>query len=146
MKELSNLVVEKLLPGESGPGNTILEVLRSLLDDQFHDSLKGFDGLSAGQGQGLLLEGGILDVLAGCEGGLSELALEQVPGPLEGVLDCIGEILQSTNGNGFLGGILGRGITLCHLKHKNKYFYHLGFTKLLENSSKESRLNLLGKL
>ena len=116
MKELSNLVVEKLLPGESCPSNTILEVLRSLLDDQFHNSLKGFNGLSTWQSKGLLLEGGILDVLAGCEGGLSELALEKIPSPLEGVLDCIGEILQSTNGNGFLWRILGRGITLCHLK------------------------------
>ena len=108
MKQLSYLIVEQFLPGKSGPGHTVLEVVRLLLYDQLVDSLQSLKGLGPRKGQSLLLEGGILYVLAGGEGRLGERALEHVPGPLQRVLNGIGEIFQSADGDRFFWGILRR--------------------------------------
>ena len=106
MKQLSYLIVEQILPGKSCPGHTILKVVWFLLDNQSEDSLKCFQRLSSGESQGFLLESRILDILAGCQGGLGELTLEQVSGPLESVLNGVGEIFQCADGDGFLWRIL----------------------------------------
>ena len=106
VKELSDGVVEQLLPGEPGPGHAVIEVVRLLLDDQLVDSLQSLQGLGARESQSLLLEAGVLDVLGGGEWRLGEGALKHVPGPLQSVLNGVGEIFKCTDGNRFLGGIL----------------------------------------
>ena len=116
VKQLSDLVVEEILPQQPGPGHALLEAVRLLLDDQPEDGLHGLQGLGPRQGHRLLLELRILDVLAGGEGSLGELALEHVPGPLKSVLNCVREIFQRANGNRLLRGILGGGVALSHLQ------------------------------
>ena len=106
VKQLSDLVVEEILPQQPGPGHALLEAVRLLLDDHPEDGLHSLQWLRPWQGHRLLLELRVLDVLAGGEGSLSELALEHVPGPLQGVLNSVGEIFQCADGNGFLWGIL----------------------------------------
>ena len=106
MKELSDGVVEQLLPGEPGPGHAVVEVVWLLLDDQLVDSLQRLQGLGAWKSQSLLLEAGVLHILAGGERRLGEGSLEHVPGPLQSVLNGVGEIFKCADGNGFLGGIL----------------------------------------
>ena len=108
VKQLSDLVVEEILPQQPGPGHALLEAVGLLLDDQPEDGLHGLQGLGPRQGHRLLLELRVLDVLAGSEGRLGELALEHVPGPLQRVLNGIGEIFQSADGDRFFWGILRR--------------------------------------
>ena len=43
---------------------------------------------------------------------LSECSFEQIPGPLQGVLDLVGEVLEGADRDGLLGRILGRAIRL----------------------------------
>ena len=102
MQELSNLVVEELLPGESRPGDAILKVARSLLHQQPCHSLHCVQWLSSWKCQSFILETLFLDVLAGSEGSLGEGAFEGVPGPLEGVLNGIWEILEGAYGDALL--------------------------------------------
>ena len=99
MEKLSDLIVEQLLPGEPRPGHAVVKIVRLLLDDESEDSLESLQGLGSGQSQRLVLEGGVLHVLAGGQRRLGELALEQVPGPLQRVLDGVGEVLQCTDGD-----------------------------------------------
>ena len=99
VKQLSYLVVEEILPQQPGPGHALLEAVRLLLDDQPEDGLHGLQWLRPWQGHRLLLELRVLDVLAGSEGRLGELALEHVPRPLQRVLNRVGEIFQRANGN-----------------------------------------------
>ena len=99
VKQLSDLVVEEILPQQPGPGHALLEAVRLLLDHQPEDGLHGLQWLGPRQGHRLLLELRVLDVLAGSEGRLGELALEHVPGPLQRVLNRVGEIFQRANGN-----------------------------------------------
>ena len=106
MEKLSDLIVEQLLPGEPRPGHAVVKIVRLLLDDESEDSLESLQGLGSGQGQRLVLEGGVLHVLAGGQRRLGELALEQVPGPLQRVLDGVGEIFQGANWYGLLRGVL----------------------------------------
>ena len=115
MQELSNLVVEELLPGESRPGDAILKVARSLLHQQPRHRLHCVQWLSSWKCQSFILETLFLDVLAGSEGSLSEGAFEGVPGPLEGVLNGIWEILEGADGDALLRGILGRAVRLGHV-------------------------------
>ena len=106
MEKLSDLIVEQLLPGEPRPGHAVVKIVRLLLDDESEDSLESLQWLGSGQSQRLVLEGGILHVLAGGQRRLGELALKQVPGPLQRVLDGVGEIFQGANWYGLLRGVL----------------------------------------
>ena len=106
MEKLSDLIVEQLLPGEPRPGHAVVKIVRLLLDDESEDSLESLQGLGSGQSQRLVLEGGVLHVLAGGQRRLGELTLEQVPGPLQRVLDGVGEIFQGANWYGLLRGVL----------------------------------------
>ena len=106
MEKLSDLIVEQLLPGEPRPGHAVVKIVRLLLDDESEDSLESLQWLGSGQSQRLVLEGGVLHVLAGGQRRLGELALEQVPGPLQRVLDGVGEIFQGANWYGLLRGVL----------------------------------------
>lgn len=106
MEKLSDLIVEQLLPGEPRPGHAVVEVVRLLLDDESEDRLESLQGLGPGQSQRLVLEGGVLHVLAGGQRRLGELAFEQVPGPLQRVLDGVGEIFQGANWYRLLRGVL----------------------------------------
>ena len=99
MKELSDLIVEQFLPQQPGPGHTVLQAVRPLLDHEPQDGLHSLQWLRPWQGHRLLLELRVLDVLACGEGSLGELALEHVPGPLQRVLNRVGEIFQRANGN-----------------------------------------------
>lgn len=106
MEKLSDLIMEQLLPGEPRPGHAVVEVVRLLLDDESEDRLESLQGLGPGQSQRLVLEGGVLHVLAGGQRRLGELAFEQVPGPLQRVLDGVGEIFQGANWYRLLRGVL----------------------------------------
>ena len=116
MKELSDLIVEQFLPQQPGPGHTVLQAVRPLLDHEPQDGLHSLQWLSPRQGHRLVLELRVLDVLAGGEGRLGELTLEHVPRPLQCVLYSVGEIFQGANGNGLLRRVLGGGVALCHLQ------------------------------
>ncbi len=54
----------------------------------------------------------LVDVLPG----VGKQTLEGVPGPLEGVLDGVGEVLEGADGNGFLGGVLRGAVALGHVR------------------------------
>ena len=71
------------------------------------DSLKSLHGLRALHRLRLLHELWLLQVLFGRQGALAEGALEEVPGPLQGVLDLVGEVLEGADGDALLWGILG---------------------------------------
>ena len=70
------------------------------------------------------LERRILNILCSSEGSLCEGSLEHVPGPLQGVLDSVGEVLECTDGNTLLRGILGAAVGLGQLWYHNldKYY------------------------
>ena len=118
MKELCNLVVEQLLPGESGPGHAVVEVVRLLLNEKSEHGLQGVQGLSSRESQSFLFKLRLLYVLTGCKGSLSKLTLKHVPGPLQCVLDSIGEVFQGADWDRLLWWVLGGGIAFSYLKEK----------------------------
>ena len=82
---------EEFLPQKPGPGNCFQTW--PILNQQFLDHLERLYRLGPGKRHGLLLVVGVH--------GRHDLSLEQVPG-LQGVLDGVGEVLESANGDGIL--------------------------------------------
>ena len=79
------------------------------------DRLKNLHGLRALHRLGLLHKLGLLQVLLGRQRALAEGALKEVPRPLQGVLDLVGEVLEGADGDALLRGILGRAVRLGHV-------------------------------
>mmetsp|Transcript_30594 Transcript_30594/g.51716 ORF Transcript_30594/g.51716 Transcript_30594/m.51716 type:complete len:341 (-) Transcript_30594:1202-2224(-) len=110
-QQLLDIVVEIFLKLRAGPMNAIVESLRAVLDNCIINILQ-----SRGLGGRLLLK--LLDEIRSREIRIdvfccrSEQPLEGVPRPLNCVFDGIGEILESADGDGFLGGISGGSIRL----------------------------------
>ena len=112
VEELTHRVVEQLLEGEPGPGHAVVPAARLFVDEHLLDKLQRLDGLGPLEPHGLLEEVCLLQVLLGGQGCLGEGALEQVPGPLQGVLDLVGEVLEGADGDGLLRGIARGAVRL----------------------------------
>lgn len=108
-QELGNLVEENVLKDIDSQIDTDLIVLGLIGFVQISDSFE-FESQSGGvlfillyqlfdKGIGVLVELGQF-----CRG-VSEASLEVVPGPLDGVLDLVGEVLEGAQGDGFLGWV-----------------------------------------
>jgi len=108
-EQLRDLVDVVVLVLQTSPHDTLLERPRTLLDQVSLNHLELFVVLTRA------LEGG-LDVV-----GLREVqvdgrwrvdvqSVKGLTGPLDSVLDGVGEVLDGTRGNGLLGWVLGRRV------------------------------------
>ena len=98
--------MKQILEEPAGPGDTVLKGGGVLVHKDLLDLFDGLDGLRALELECLFQEVGLGEVLKSGEGSLGEGAFESIPGPLKGVLDLIGEVLQGADGDCFFWGIL----------------------------------------
>ena len=115
-----NLVVILFLPVTSGPSDAVAETLGPLIHEGHFQRLNGLQRLHTRQSLGSFYELRIAQVLLCIFRRLLEKSLKIVPSPLQGVLNRVREIFQSTNRNTLFWGILRRTVGFCH-----KWYYNL---------------------
>ena len=97
-----------------------LKAGRLSVDEHCLDRLHGFQGLRPLQLPCSFDEFGRLpEILGGVLLCLGVHALELVTGPLEGVLNGVGKVLQCADGDGLLRGVARRAVGLCHVGKDN---------------------------
>lgn len=95
----------------------------------YPDTVEGIDGLASGQFHAPVEEQRVLEVLRRVLGRLTEQPLELVPGPLQRMLDRVGEVLQGAYGDALLRRVLGRAVRFCQERYHYLKVYQIFFTK-----------------
>mmetsp|Transcript_25221 Transcript_25221/g.43551 ORF Transcript_25221/g.43551 Transcript_25221/m.43551 type:complete len:980 (-) Transcript_25221:283-3222(-) len=117
VQELADSVVVQLLELEARPHNAVLERARLGLDQARHEVVQGHTPRT----RRLLLQPlevvGVVEVCIDVVGALPEEALEEVAGPLDGVLDGVGEVLEGADGDALLRRIVRRAVVLRQERH-----------------------------
>lgn len=106
VKKLLDLVSEHVFKKQSAPLHTGLVILGPVFNQNFLHLFKCFHGLTTWQGAGLFYKIGFGQVLLGQSGGLGEETFEEIPGPLEGVFDLVGKVLEGADGDALLRRVL----------------------------------------
>ena len=118
VKELPDIIVEELLKLEPTPNDAVLEAVGALINEGL---LNVQHGLKLGVLLSIqrLLEVGGAQITVDVLGGLLEISLEVVPGPLQSVLDHVGEVLEGTYWDRLLRGVPGGSVILRELGDNN---------------------------